>query len=110
MDVTDYLGNSDFLKAADIGKGRPRVKVKAIHSRDFTDESGTKSKLLLEFVDKDKMMVLNVTNTRRMAGAYGTDSDKWIGKEIELYVEDTQMGPGLRLNAEPADFDDDIPF
>ena len=111
MDVSNYLGNSDYLKADDIGRSRPRVTIGEVHSTSFTNDDGkTQDKLVLMFKGKDKGMVLNVTNTKRMAEAYGKESDQWIGKEIELYREDTPMGPGLRLNAEPADFDDDIPF
>lgn len=111
MDVTDYLGNSDYLKADDIGRSRPRVTVGEVHLKEFTESDGaTKQKLVLMFKGKDKGMVLNITNTKRMAESYGKDSDAWIGKEIELYSEDTPMGPGLRLTPEPADFSDDIPF
>lgn len=110
MDMTEFTGNSDFLKSTDLNRKQPLVKIKSVNTRDFSDEAGTKTKPIIEFEGKDKMMVLNVTNTRRLVEAFGKDSDKWIGKEVQLYVEDTQMGPGLRLRAELPDFDDDIPF
>ena len=110
MDMTEFTGNSDFLKSTDIGKARVRVTIKSVNTREFSDENGTKTKPLLEFKDKDKMMVCNITNTRRLVKAFGADSGDWIGRNIELYVEETQMGPGLRVNAEPQEFDDDIPF
>ncbi len=129
MDVTDFMGSADFLKAADLGNKTPQCVVKAVHTREFNDEQkGQHEKLVLEFVDKDKMVVLNVTNTRAMATAYGTDSDNWIGKTVILSVRQTQMGPGIGVTPlqQPAaaaneqqnqqaaqaadDFDDDIPF
>lgn len=129
MDVTDFMGSADFLKAAELGNKTPQCVVKAVHTREFNnDEKGPHEKLVLEFVDKDKMVVLNVTNTRAMATAYGTDSDDWIGKTVILSVRQTQMGPGIGVtplqqptaaeneqkNQQAAqaadDFDDDIPF
>lgn len=112
MDMTGFTGNSDYLKATDLGRKRPRVRIKGVHTREFTDDKGTKEKPLLEFDGKDKMMVCNITNTRRLCEAFGTDSDKWIGNEIELYSEETEMGPGLRVRILPEgdELDDDIPF
>lgn len=125
------MGGSDFLKAADLGNSTPQCTVKAVHTREFNDEQkGPHQKLVLEFVDKDKWVVLNVTNTRAMATAYGMDSDQWVGKQVILNVRQTQMGPGIGVtplqdlpgqaaaeqqNQQAAqqasdDFDDDIPF
>lgn len=128
MDVSDFMGAGDFLKAADLGNKTPQCTVKAVHTREFTDEiKGQHQKLVLEFHNKDKMVVLNVTNTRAMASAFGTESNAWIGKSVILSVRQTQMGPGIGVTPlnpeEPAleqqkqdtaasadDFDDDIPF
>ena len=111
MDMSQFTGSSDFLKAADIGSARPRVKVKSVNSREFRQQDGeTREKPLLEFEGKDKMMVLNLGQTRKMVDAFGAESDKWVGQELELYVEETPMGPGLRVNPSPVDFNDEIPF
>ncbi len=31
-------------------------------------------------------MALNITNARAIAGVYGNDRNKWIGKSIQIYV------------------------
>lgn len=112
MDVTEFMGNSDFLKAADLGSKKASVVIKEVHTKEFNDEGGAKSKLVLEFDGRDKMVVMNVTNTRACADAFGTDSDKWIGKQVTLSVRQTQMGPGIAVTPILAeeDLDDDIPF
>ena len=40
--------------------------------------------------DDGTRLTLNVTNTRILARAYGTDSASWIDKEIELNVGETK--------------------
>ncbi len=112
MDVTEFMGNSEFLKAADLNGKKASVKIKAIHTKEFTDESGTKSKLVLEFEDRDKMVVMNVTNTRAVADAFGPESDLWPGHQVTLSVRQTQMGPGIAVTPILAeeDLDDAIPF
>jgi len=113
MDMTEFVGNSDYLKAADLKGKSVNLEIKSLSSAEFTDDKGnTKTKALMEFKGKDKMAVLNVTNTRAMVAAFGPDSDDWIGKKILLGVRQTPLGDGLALTALPqdGDFDDDIPF
>ena len=113
MDMTGFTGNSDYLKAADLKGKSITLEIKGINSSEFTDDKGvTKEKALLEFVGKDKMAVLNVTNTRALVASFGPESDKWIGKKILLGVRQTPLGDGLAVTPMPADgdFDDDIPF
>jgi hypothetical protein len=40
---------------------------------------------VLYFSDFDKGMVLNVTNCRTIEDGYGTETDAWPGKSIELF-------------------------
>ncbi len=112
--MTEFVGNSDYLKAADLKGKSVNLEIKGVNSAEFTDDKGnTKSKALLEFKGKDKMAVLNITNTRALVNAYGPDSDDWIGKKIVLSVRQTPLGDGLGVTPMPADdgdFDDDIPF
>ena len=79
-------------------------------------------------------MVLNATNANTMKGAFGNDTDAWIGQQIGVYVDPNiafggKIVAGLRIKslvpvAEPdfddvpaavpaaatEEFDDDIPF
>src|SRR5262249_43054199 len=53
--------------------------------------------------DDGTVLSLNVTNTRTLARAYGTDSDKWVGKEIKLVIGnvDFQGKPQEAIIVEP---------
>lgn len=44
-------------------------------------------KLVLYFLEEDRPVVLNKTNTRRMIEGFGDDTDDWIGKRVQLYTE-----------------------
>jgi hypothetical protein len=61
-------------------------------------EVGTvKHKYVLEFDELPKSLVLNRTNARKLAEAWGKKSHSWIGQRVTLYGEDTSFGPGVRL-------------
>jgi hypothetical protein len=78
MDVSKYLGNA-FLTVGAVKVNEPiRVVIENVTEGKF-------DKLDLTFDDGTRLS-LNVTNTRTLARAYGTDSADWIGKEIELSV------------------------
>jgi hypothetical protein len=44
-----------------------------------------------------KLVRCNQTNRQILATAFGWDTDAWINKKIELSVEPTSMGPGIRM-------------
>ena len=92
MLVNDFIG-SDFMKAADLGQTTPQVTVSKVEPVDFQD--GTKKLALHPSDPQMKPIVLNVTNTRAMAAAFGPESDAWLGKTVMLSVRQTQMGPGI---------------
>lgn len=105
--------NSDHIKADDL-KGH-EVKAK-IASYEIADFSGDK-KVVLTFSGKDKTLVMNKTNSKTIAGAFGDDIDGWIDKEINLYPSTTQFDgkdvPCIRVRPElpkADEFDQDIPF
>jgi len=76
MDVKKYLGNA-FLKIADVKVNGPiKVTIVDVSVGDY-------EKLDASFDDGTRLS-LNVTNTRALARAYGTDSDAWFGKQVEL--------------------------
>ncbi len=62
-------------------------------------------------------MVLNVTNSRILADAFGDDSTGWLGKKVEVYSEKVpfqgRIVDGLRVRVLPPpapsqDYDDDV--
>ena len=57
----------------------------------------TKRKYVIMFEGVEKGLVLNKTNARRLAEAYGKQSSNWIGQIVQLYAEDTTFGKGVRV-------------
>ena len=74
---------SNYLKAADLGGRAVKVVIEAV----TLEKMGDDRKPVLQFVDKDKTLVLNRTNANRIAEAAGTDEmDDWVGWQITLYA------------------------
>jgi len=114
MDMTKYAGSeSDWLKAADIKGKNVSVVIESVGENQFDAKEGqaAQEKATLRFAGKDKGVVLNATNTNTLIEAYGSDSDKWIGKEIGLNTKEYEgFADGIVVVILDADYDDDIPF
>jgi hypothetical protein len=82
MDITKYLGSA-FLRVGDVKVNGPiRMVIESVTEGRFDKPDLT--------FDDGTRLSLNVTNTRTLARAYGTDGAGWIGKEIELYLGETE--------------------
>jgi len=85
---TEYLGGHDLAD----GKGGFRditVTIKRAMKRQVSDIHGdTTDELVLEFADKTKPMIMNVTNSRVLAKLLKTAYiEDWAGKEIQIGTE-----------------------
>jgi hypothetical protein len=120
MDIRDQI-NSGFLKVADLADGPQRHVIQSVRPGNF-------GKPDVKF-EAGSILSLNATNMRALALAWGTETDNWIGKEVELYIGETQysgerrdsvlarpISPALPVaerskpRPPPKDFDDSIPF
>src|SRR5262249_5456777 len=54
-------------------------------------EESTKYDKVNAALDNGMTLSLNTTNTQTLGLAYGTNSDKWVEKEIELYVGEVEF-------------------
>ena len=72
---------SRFFKAIDC-KPPLTLTVTGVAPEKFQD--GT-SKHVVSFRESEKGLVLNKTNAESIAEMYGDDSDRWAGRQIELY-------------------------
>lgn len=92
---------SKYLKAATLGDQVARVRIDRVATEDVSGNRSEDPKPVLYFVGKDKGMVLNKTNARVIESAYGSETDDWRGKPIEIYVGETQYAgdvvPCLRV-------------
>ena len=119
MDMSQYgKSDSNDLKAADyVGKNFKLVISKVgIRNYEASEKQVANSKPELSFEGKDKVLIVNATNTKILCAAYGNESDAWVGREIGLAVADyTSKGYGhgwvvTPLDVAPPDYDDEIPF
>lgn len=56
---------------------------------EVKNEEGTELKSVLYFSEPDsKPLILNKTNGETIAKIYGDESDEWVGKPIELFVDE----------------------
>ena len=88
MDMSKYSGAA-FRKVGDVKANGPiRVVIASIVEGKF-------GKPDITFDDSTKLSI-NATNNKILCQAYGTASDGWIGKEIELYVGDVEFQGGMQ--------------
>ena len=122
MTMTDrskmFESKSDYLKAEDIPEGK-EFKLSISHTtvaqvKDQQDGT-TKDKLIVHFEGKEKGLMLNNTNFKKIAAAYGADDSNWSGKALLLYRDITEFGgkdvPCLRVRVPVQQADSgDVPF
>jgi hypothetical protein len=77
LNMRKYSSQS-FLKVADVRDGPLLHQIGAVREGKFD-----KPELVFETGD---ILSLNATNTKTLIRAFGSDSDGWIGKQIELYL------------------------
>jgi hypothetical protein len=77
MDISDQL-LSGFIKVGDLARGPRRDVVAYVTMGRF-------GKPDVEF-QGGGILSLNATNLRTIANAWGTETNDWIGKELEMYV------------------------
>jgi arabinogalactan endo-1,4-beta-galactosidase len=73
---------SKYLKACDLQDRNFSVIMSTVELEDVGDSD---RKPVLYFQGKSKGLVLNKTNSRAIAAAYGDDTDDWRGKSLVLF-------------------------
>lgn len=73
---------SKYLRAADLQDQEHTVTMKAVEIERIGDDD---PKPVLYFTKGSKGMVLNKTNSKVIAKAYGDEMDEWEGKSIVLF-------------------------
>jgi hypothetical protein len=119
-DEFDVLYGSRYLAVPDLKGETPRRKIGKVEVAELKQKDGSTKKKYVLFLEKeDKALVLNTTNAKKLAEAFGKDRKAWPDNWIELFSVETNFGPGLRLRPmrKPAtptqpdrDMDDFIPF
>ena len=82
---------SNYLKASDLGEGQPVVTIDRVELEAIGRDKEMKP--VIYFVGKQKGVVLNKTNSNKIAGLLESkDTDDWIGCKIRLYATETEFG------------------
>jgi len=111
-----YKSKSDYLKAEDVPEGK---EYELIIESTETATINNDEKLVVHFTGREKGLVLNSTNFKRISNAYTADDENWTGKKVLLFRDMTDYQgkevPCLRVRIEAvkvaAEFVDDlIPF
>lgn len=107
--VTGMKQASKFLASEDlIGRGEIQLEITGVfeHQGETMQDGRKKDLFAIAFAKTPKRMVLNATNRRTLAMAFGADVSGWVGKKVQLYVQDGVRNPaggetvtGLRIKA-----------
>lgn len=81
---------SKYLKASDLGMAQPVVIIDRVDMEEVGRDK--ESRPVIYFVGKEKGVVLNKTNSRKIAALVGSDeTDEWIGHSVRLYTTETSF-------------------
>ena len=103
--ASKFLASEDF-----IGLGEVELTISGVfeNSDEKMQDGKLKSFHSIGFEKTPKRMVLNATNRKTLAAAFGAETPAWIGKKIKMYVADGIRNPaggetvcGLRIKAKP---------
>ncbi len=81
---------SNYLKASDLGDAQPVVTIDRVEVEGIGKNK--EQKPVIYFQGKEKGVVLNKTNAKKIAELLGsTDTDDWIGQRIRLFATSTEF-------------------
>lgn len=123
MPLASEMVKERFLKVEDVSPDEDvMLTVAGTALEDMPEQQGKKpeSKWVLYFHEIKKGLVLNNTNIKAMAAAYGDNTDGWVGKEVTLWndtsvkfnnrVGSLKLRTQNRKTVRPVVKPDDIPF
>ncbi len=91
MDAKELFNGSKFLKSEDVEAvgGELTLTISKVERKEYEDKGKKEIKGVLSFLEDERQLSLNVTNTNVLIGMYGASGiDKvWIGKKVTLYVD-----------------------
>jgi hypothetical protein len=73
---------SKYIRAADLQDRQHELTMQRVELENVGDDD---KKPVLYFVGRQKGLVLNKTNSRTIAAAYGDDTDEWEDKNLIIF-------------------------
>jgi len=99
MNVSEVLNaGGEYFKATDVPKTATgafdllKLTISGVEKKDFEEKGTLRPKFILAFSEDEHTLILNATNTRIVAAAYGDEVDAWIGKLIGLTAAPVNFG------------------
>jgi hypothetical protein len=89
-----WLASEDILDAGDV-----EVKISGVYVTEGAvfDDGRTEKVWSLGFEGKEKKLILGSTNRQTLIKKFGTtDTTKWVGKIVVLYVTHDAQKPGAK--------------
>ena len=83
-----------YLSAEDLNKKTVTLTIGAINKDTLVTSKGKKSGIILTFVGKKKLLVLNKTNACLISEIFPVTASlrEWVGKRITIYPTQCQLG------------------
>lgn len=82
---------SNYLKASDLGTSEPVVTIERVEHEAVGRDKEMKA--VLYFEGKDKGIVLNKTNAKKITELIGSpETEDWVGFKIRLFATTTEFG------------------
>lgn len=103
LNINDtYTASGIFLKADDLQKRRANLVIKGAKLETLQDGN----KIVLDFENTDKRLVLNKTNANMICDLLGSrDAEQWTGSAITLRPDKTQLQDGRTVDCIRVDFE-----
>lgn len=100
------LIRGDHLAAVEFDGRTPTFTITGVRPIEFEDDDHKKRRTgIVTFKETDRSWVLNRTNLECLVSMWGTETDNWTGKRVQLYAEMVRVGnktePGIRVKGSP---------
>lgn len=73
-----------YLTGEMIGDGEITMTIKDVWEEELTSSRGSEKKPVMSFRERSKLLALNKTNARFLAGELGKETEHWKGRQIVL--------------------------
>lgn len=101
MNVDNYMesvSKSNYMKAADVREGDvvkiERISMEEIEDRDTKTPVPT---MIMHLTGYKPYILRTKTNITMLRAFFGAETDNWVGRDVELWIEPTDLGPGIRF-------------
>ena len=95
---------SKYLKAADLAGQDRTVSIRNCVQEELGQGTEMETKPVLYFDVGHKGLVLNKTNATAIAEDYGDDTEAWVGRGVELFVQKVafqgKLMPAIRVRTQ----------